>query len=302
MTRAEFKKPDQEFGGGWTEQKLQILDNYLAAYSKIFRVNPRARHLDTIYVDAFAGSGLIQQSANRKVEEQLFSEFVKPDAIEFLKGSATRALHHPFARYIFIEKSETRVAELEKLKALSTAGSRIAIRKGDANSKLESFVAATDWKKTRAVVFLDPYGMQVNWNTIAMLGETKAVDLWFLFPLGQAVMRLLQKRCEPPREWQQALDRVFGTHDWYSRFYKTEKQADFFEEEVTATHRVADSNAVTAFMIERLETAFHTVAKKPGILYNSQNVPLYLFCFASANPKGAPTALKIANDLLKRLN
>ncbi len=39
-----------------------------------------------------------------------------------------------------------------------------------------------------------------------------------------------------------------------------------------------------------------------GILYNSQNVPLYLFCFASANPKGAPTALKIANDLLKRLN
>jgi three-Cys-motif partner protein len=147
---------------------------------------------------------LIQQSANRKVEEQLFSEFVKPDAIEFLKGSATRALHHPFARYIFIEKSETRVAELEKLKALSTAGSRIAIRKGDANSKLESFVAATDWKKTRAVVFLDPYGMQVNWNTIAMLGETKAVDLWFLFPLGQAVMRLLQKRCEPPREWQQA--------------------------------------------------------------------------------------------------
>lgn len=294
--------PTQEFGGDWTQQKLQILDNYLAAYCKIFQTNPRARHFDTIYVDAFAGSGLIQQSVNREVEEQLFSEFVKPDAIEFLKGSATRAVQHPFTRYVFIEKSETRVAELEKLKALSTAGPRISIRKGDANSKLESFVAATDWKKTRAVVFLDPYGMQVNWNTIAMLGETKAVDVWFLFPLGQAVMRLLQKRCEPPPEWQQALDRIFGTHDWYSRFYRTEKEADLFEEDVISTHRVADSNAVAAYMIERLETAFHAVAKKPGILCNSQNVPLYLFCFASANPKGAPTALKIANDLLKRLN
>lgn len=55
-------------------------------------------------------------------------------------------------------------------------------------------------------------------------------------------------------------------------------------------------------MIERLEKAFFAVAKKPGTLYNSQKVPLYLFCFASANPKGAPTALRIANHLLKRLN
>lgn len=293
---------NQSFGGDWTEQKLEILDGYLTAYCKIFQANPAARHLDTIYVDAFAGGGLIQQRAARKSEDKLFSEFVEQDAVAFLKGSAARALQHAFSRYVFIEKSELRIAELEKLKAESPSGSRISIRKGDANSRLESFGTATDWKRTRAVVFLDPYGMQVNWNTIAMLGETKAVDLWFLFPLGQAVMRLLQKRCEPPREWQQALDRIFGTHDWYSRFYKTEKQADLFEEDVTSTHRVADSNAVTAFMIERLETAFHAVAKKPGILYNSQNVPLYLFCFASANPKGAPTALKIANDLLKRLN
>lgn len=293
---------NQSFGGDWTEQKLGILDDYLTAYCTIFQSNPAARHLDTIYVDAFAGGGLIQQPAARKSEERLFGEFIEHDAVAFLKGSAARALRHAFKQYVFIEKSELRISELKKLKAQSSAGSQISIRRGDAKSKLDSFVVATDWKKTRAVVFLDPYGMQVDWNTIEMLGRTKAVDLWLLFPLGQAVMRLLQKRSEPPPEWQQALDRIFGTHDWYSRFYRTEKQVDLFEEEVTSTHRVADSSAVTAFMLERLETAFHAVAKKPGILYNSQNVPLYLFCFASANPKGAPTALKIANDLLKRLN
>jgi three-Cys-motif partner protein len=290
-----------EFGGDWTQQKLQILDDYLAAYCKIFEVNPRARHLDTVYVDAFAGSGLIKQSTARKVEDRLFGEFVEQDAAAFLKGSAARALQHSFRRYIFIEKAESRIAELEKMKTESPARSRISIRKGDANARLESFVNATDWKKTRAVVFLDPYGMQVNWSTIAKLGETKAVDLWLLFPLGQAVMRLLQKRSEPPLEWRQALDRIFGTHEWYSRFYRTEKEQELFEE-ITSTYRVADSSAVAAYMIERLETAFCAVGKKPGILYNSQNVPLYLFCFASANPKGAPTALKIANDLLRRLN
>ena len=162
-------------------------------------------------------------------------------------------------------------------------------------------MAATDWRKTRAVVFLDPYGMQVNWDTIATLGKTKAVDLWLLFPLGQAVMRLLQKRSKPPPEWQQALDRIFGTHDWFTRFYETQKEEGFFGD-ITSTLRIADADVVGQFMIERLEAEFAAVAKHPGTLYNSQKVPLYLFCFASANLKGAPTALKIANHLLKRLN
>lgn len=220
--------PTQQFGGDWTEQKLQVLDDYLTAYCQIFEKNPAARHFETIYVDAFAGGGLIQSSAAATAD--LFSEFAEQDAIGFLQGSAARALQHAFDRYIFIDKSDARVAELGKLRAQSPVRNRIVIRKGDANSKLESFAKATDWEKTRAVVFLDPYGMQVNWKTIAMLGETKAVDLWLLFPLGQAVMRLLQKRSEPPPEWQQALDRIFGTREWSSRFYKTEKQDDFFEE------------------------------------------------------------------------
>ena len=200
-----------------------------------------------------------------------------------------------------MEKSDARIAELENLKAESDARDRITIRKGDANAKLESFANATDWKKTRAVVFLDPYGMQVNWKTISTLGQTGGVDLWLLFPLGQAVMRLLQRRTEPPPEWQHALDRIFGTHEWHTRFYRIEKEQDMFGE-ITSTYRVADYQVVSSFMIERLETAFHAVAKKPGVLYNSQKIPLYLFCFASANPKGAPIALRIANHLLRKLN
>jgi three-Cys-motif partner protein len=144
--------------------------------------------------------------------------------------------------------------------------------------------------------------MQVDWKTIEKLGETKAVDLWLLFPLGQAVMRLLRKEGEPSAEWQQALDRIFGTHDWHSRFYVTEREADLFGQEVLSTHRIADWQAVGAFMVERLQTAFYAVARNPGVLLNSHNVPLYLFCFASANPKGASTALKIAGHLLKRLS
>jgi three-Cys-motif partner protein len=294
--------PVHEFGGDWTEQKLQILDDYLTAYCKIFQKNPLAKHLSTVYVDAFAGSGLIQQRPKRAIREgELFAEFAQRETLEFLQGSATRALQHPFTQYMFIEKSGSRIAELEKLRTASPHKNRIVIEKGDANTRLLSLVDSKDWKKWRAVVFLDPYGMQVNWEIIQKLGGTKAVDLWFLFPLGQAVMRLLRKQGDPPAEWQAALDRIFGTHEWYSRFYVTDRHTGLFNHEIVSTRRVADWQAVGAFMIERLKIAFHAVDTDPGVLLNSQNVPLYLFCFASANPKGAPTALKIAGYLLKGL-
>lgn len=294
--------PTQKFGGDWTEQKLRVLNDYLEAYCRIFQANPAAKYFDTIYVDAFAGSGLIEKQTPDTNTVGLFGEFAEEEAIQFLKGSASLALQHPFTRYVFTEKSAARIAELEKLREQSPREHSILIEKGEANALLANLVKSTDWTRCRAVVFLDPYGMQVDWETIEKLGSTKAVDLWLLFPLGQAVMRLLRKDGEPSPEWQQALDRIFGTHDWHSRFYVTTIEAGLFGEEILSTHRTADSRAVGAFMLERLKTAFHAVAPNPGVLLNSQNVPLYLFCFASANPKGAPIALRIAKHLLKELS
>lgn len=48
-----------------------------------------------------------------------------------------------------------------------------------------------NWKSHRALVFLDPYGMQVEWKTIKSIAVTQAIDLWILFPLG-TVNRLLK--------------------------------------------------------------------------------------------------------------
>lgn len=33
-------------------------------------------------------------------------------------------------------------------------------------------------------MFLDPYGMQVERETIDTIARTKAIDTWLLFPLG----------------------------------------------------------------------------------------------------------------------
>ena len=62
-------------------------------------------------------------------------------------------------------------------------------------------------------MFLDPYGMQVRWDTIEAIAETKAIDLWLLFPLGVAVNRMLKNDGNINESWAEKLDIIFGTRD-----------------------------------------------------------------------------------------
>ena len=62
----------------------------------------------------------------------------------------------------------------------------------------------------------------------------------------------------------------------------------------------ADFAKMSNFIINRLKSIFAGVANNPLVLKNSKNNPLYLLCFASGNPRGSKTAIKIAQDILKR--
>jgi three-Cys-motif partner protein len=72
---------------------------------------------------------------------------------------------------LFIERAPARCLELEKLKTqFPKKASSIQIRQGHANESLDFWIGSQNWKKTRAVVFLDPYGMQVEWMLILYFG------------------------------------------------------------------------------------------------------------------------------------
>jgi three-Cys-motif partner protein len=292
----------QRFGGNWTQEKLERVRKYLHAYTTIFARNPRARKLKPIYVDAFAGSGYRTSDRQEPSTFGLFPEFVEADTQAFVKGSARIALEvdPPFKWYLFIEQDQDYAQELRKLKQeFSDKAAIIEIVESDANAYLKQWCANMDWNSTRAVMFLDPYGMQVDWAVIEAIAATKAIDLWILFPIGMAVNRLLTTGGPPPEEWRQALTRIFGTEEWEKAFYGTEKNLDLFGEEVAQQVKLADFKKIGQFFVDRLKTVFAGVADNPLPLMNSRNNPLYLLCFASGNPRGAPTAIKIANDILK---
>lgn len=290
---------NHHFGGNWTDDKLERVRKYLKAYMTIFDGNKKARKLTTIYVDAFAGTGYRTQASRQPADCPLFPELEEPETKAFLKGSARIALEvePPFKRYVFIERDPERAKELENLKR-EFQERNIEVVVTDANEYLFRWCRQNDWRYSRAVVFLDPYGMQVSWELIEALGQTKTVDLWLLFPLGVAVNRLLTRKEPPKGAWADNLTRIFGSNDWENAFYTHQTQTTLFGEEKDVYTKEADFHKIGCFFIERLKKAFHGVAENPLPLRNSRNNPLYLLCFASGNPKGSKTAIKIAQHIL----
>lgn len=299
------------FGGQWTEDKLSSLGKYLPAYTKIFKSNPRAQFLRTYYVDAFAGTGYRSLRQLPRVSKPndlgLFSADMDdptlddPDAEAFGKGSARIALEvePSFDNYIFVEQKSEHIQDLEYLRQqFPTKSSQISIVQDEANVFLQRWCTEMNWQRNRAIIFLDPYGMSVEWKTVEAIGKTKAVDLWILFPLGQAVNRLLTRNQPPEGQWARKLTSFFGTEEWKNAFYKPSLQGRLFDEE-ESLKKEANFDSISTFFVQRLETVFAKVAQNYRTLRNSRNVPIYLLYFAAANPKRATTAVGIANDILQ---
>lgn len=291
----------QTFGGDWTEDKLERVRKYLCAYTKIFARNPRARCFTTTYVDAFAGEGKrIDPKTMQDDPTLFFDEGPDIDRDMFKKGSARIALevNPPFDHYLFIESSDGRVRELRRM-VDEYDDRKTQVHRGEANEALRDWCASTDWRMHRAVVFLDPFGMQVEWETVEAIARTKAIDLWWLFPLGIGVSRLLTRSEPPPAHWAKRLTSTLGTEEWREAFYRVKEDETLFGPDV-AERREANHVAIAAFVVSRLRKVFAKVAENPLHLRNSRGTPIYLLCFAAGNPKGASTAVRIAQYILKQ--
>lgn len=291
------------FGGTWTASKLTALARYLESYTKALKNQPSSqRPFRKGYIDAFAGTGYRSAQRDDKGEHSaavLLPDLAEPEPQAFLDGSARLALKTvpPFDRYVFIERSAERCTQLEVLRSeFPHLSGDIEIRQGDANAEIQE-LCRKDWRSQRAVLFVDPYGMQVDWQTIEAIAGTKAIDLWLLFPLGIGVNRLLTRSGDIPEPWRRRLNLLLGTDAWYDEFYHVEITRTLFggaEERIIK----ATTETIGRYFNDRLRTIFAGVADEPKVLRNSANCPLYLLCFAVGNPKGAPIALRIANHLL----
>ena len=275
------------FGGAWTERKLSVVRRYLEMYAQALK----NQVFQGVYIDAFAGTG--DRTDKRREAVPLLD---LPEFEAVAKGSTRLALEvePPFHRYIFIERVTRRASELTALKSEFPVR-QIEIINDDANDAIAALCKATDWRGTRVVVFLDPHGLQVTWDTLVAIARTKALDVWALFPSGMALNRLLTKSGDIRQEWQDTLDRSLGTRDWRSAFYRKEQELDLFAGSRSKTVKDADSIKLEKFYLNRVRAFFPIVMNKCVRLTNSKDQTMYLLCFANANP--SPKVKSLATRL-----
>jgi three-Cys-motif partner protein len=281
------KKPKDQSVGPWAKEKLDALEQYLSFYTTVLK---RQGHWlrGTIFVDAFAGPGLSRVRTKEKADEPpgLFGPDPESDKAEteFLKGSPRVALDigNPFGVYVFVDRDAQRIIELKALKVEYGSQRNILIKEGDANAALQAWLASgVDWASHRAVVFLDPFGMQVPWSTVEALAKTKAIEVIVNFPLGMAIQRLLTKSGDIPHGWQMSLDTFFGSPDWRGLTY--EESADLFGPKV---QKVSESGVrLVEWYRSRLRTAFGHVST-PRLIKNTRGNPLYYLIWAGPNATG----------------
>lgn len=286
------------FGGDWTDEKLGKLEKYLPAYTKILK----GRVYKYAYIDAFAGPGYrTRQRKQAAPTQDLWGEDPDERGRRFAEGSAAVAMRSepPFQSYIFIEQDAAALAKLEAT-LREKFPERISLARfelGDANVVLKQLCDG-DWSRRRAVLFLDPYGMEVEWSTMEAIARTHAIDVWILFPAGIGVNRQLPLDGNVPGWARTAFTRLFGTLNWYDRFYAKHAMEDMFGGP-DRVQKVGSSDDIVAFYRERLEQIFPHVAPNPLVLCNSNNAPMFALFFAAAHPKYGATGMKIAQDVLR---
>jgi three-Cys-motif partner protein len=286
---------DHQFGGDWTEKKLTKVRKYLPAYTTALKNTP----FKLMYIDAFAGTGY-RTSANDPSAIRQLLDF--PEVDDLAKGSARLALEvdPAFDRYVFIEKSKPKLARLREMVAeYPHLSDRVEFELADANQAICDLCRETNWSRWRAVVFLDPYGTQVDWSTVEAIADSKSIDLWYLFPTGMGLDRMLTKSGKINPTWRKRLDRLLGTREWREVFYQAQDEPDLFSEERKSQHRTFDEDRAVKFILKRMDQIFAGVGRAALPLRNSKGTCMYHLVFACGNPRGKSVALRIAEHILK---
>ncbi len=169
----------------------------------------------------------------------------------------------------------------------------------------------SDWKasslstflsRSRAVVFLDPYGNQVEWATIEAVAATEAVDLWYLFPAGLGVHRQIGRDARIDGDKRRSLNRLFGTTGWLDECVAPDDglQGELFDATTPRHTKIATPDSITRYMIKRMKTVFTGGVLDEWLPLGRQGHHSFSLLFAWANPsEKAKKAGEIARAVMR---
>lgn len=284
----------QAFGGEHTRRKLDVVSKYLAAYVTVMK----KQDFRLFYVDGFAGSG---GSAPKNEAQALDDPTLFPSS-DFLEGSPIRALtvEPPFDHYIFIDKKGENVKSLSNL-CSQFPDRQIEVMQGDANDRLVEFCDRIDsGRLDRAVIFLDPFGLSVRWQTIERIAATKKVDLWYLVPVDGMSRQIKEDGSFLPGAAK--IDEIWGSPAWRAKAVRrADVSGDLFGGIDERLEKIAKAKQLSEMFRDHLQDVFAGGVANTYLPLGRGRRHDFSLMFACANPSPAASqaAMRIANHILR---
>lgn len=264
--------------GNWSELKLEILREYSSAYQTIL-AGQKQVSFSTIYIDAFAGAGL----------------HVSRDSGEVIDGSPriVASTVPRFSEIHLIDLDGARVSNLQKMFANDI---RVKVYQGDCNIELAKIIPTVNFSEyKRALCLLDPYGLNLNWESIAMAGQMDTIDLINNFPVADMNRNVFWRNHKGVDASDiERMNRFWGDDSWkelvWSQVPNLFGDDDWME-------KTGSNNTIAEGFRKRLETlAGFKCVPEPLAMKNSKGATVYYLYFASQKD----VARKVANHLFKK--
>lgn len=293
----------QPFGDKHTIQKLETVQRYLQAYATALKF----QSFELLYVDACAGSGssVPKAALEQPHPNQSSLAGISPlvaDTDEIIVGSAIRALGvtPPFHRYLLNDMKQSNVEALSRSirDEYPHLADQVELTRLDVNEMLRNLCSSYNWKKTRAVVFLDPFGLQIDYETLCLLGRTEAIDLWYLVPVF-AMYRQVSGDGQINVDGGPRVDAALGTDVWRKVAVVEESSTDLFDQPQFRSKRAVDIAWFEKVAKNRIGLAFGGRVLDETLPLGRNGIQEFSLMFAWANPSERATlAAKLAKAVL----
>jgi three-Cys-motif partner protein len=266
-------RPQFDEIGYWSEIKLEIIQEYASAYSRILAAQkqPAFHH---VYIEGFAGAGVHLSKASQ----------------QFVPGSPLNALRvqPPFREYHLIDIKQERI---DQLSTLIGVRSDVTLYQGDCNKILiqQVFPRVRFEKYQRGLCILDPYGMNLEWKVILAAGQSRALDIFLNFPVMDINRNALRRDPENVTRLQRnRMTSVWGDESW--------PKAAYGEDLFGNPDKQSNQTIAEAFQKRLKEVAGFARVPKPIPMRNSRGAIVYYLFFASQKN----TAEDIVIDIFKK--
>ncbi|MGP9764577.1 three-Cys-motif partner protein TcmP [Halomonas sp. AOP13-D3-9] len=271
------------FGGIWTTRKLEIIDKYLRFYSTALKNMPFRKH----YIDPFSGTGTVD------FDDGLFNS----DPIE---GSVKRSLmvFPPFDQYHFNEPHPKRNAQLQSIVS-EYCKTQVDITSLDANVMINNVCESLG--RDRAVFFIDPYGCQLDWESLVKISKGRGNDVWLWFPVSAVIRQAAVNASDIHETWRLRLNKLFGDDSWEKALYDSAEDehigctGSLFDDDPlpnTIRSRQTGTAQLDKYVMSKLKEIFPYVNEKPMAFNNARGSTLFRLYFAMSNADEA--AIKLA--------